>query len=274
MIEITEAVPFAQQADGLLKNKIVTECLVMQSPHKFCWINKEPEEFRNILLGKKIKSCTNSAHYIRILFESDFEIAIGEDIRATYHSKKTVSSKNQLVLVFEDGDYLELKTGLYGFIMLGKKEELMESQPYYKSAFESVFPLSLNFTFEYFLEKTQIDRKVGSVKQALSTSQHIPGVGNGVLQDVLFAAKLRPMKKVNSLTPKQTLNLYHALCEKIKEMIDAGGRDSMNDLSGVPGHYESIMTSKRNDCPICGTSIKKMAYLGGKVIYCPHCQVE
>ncbi len=274
MIEITEAIPFARQADELLKKQVIKDCIVMQSPHKLCWMNHEPEAFKNILIGQIVKDCTNSAHYIHIRFESGIEIAFGEDIHATYNLEKQFSNKNQLVLIFNSGSSLELKVGLYGFIVLGNKDELLESNAYIRSAMEAISPLDPSFTYEYFLKTTEIDKHIGSLKQALATSQHIPGVGNGVLQDILFAAKLRPMKKVSTLSPHQSLELYHALQNKIKEMIAYGGRNSVKNLLGEYGRYETIMSKDRINCSICGTPVKKVAYLGGKVTFCPTCQIE
>lgn len=39
-----------------------------------------------------------------------------------------------------------------------------------------------------------------SVKVLLATEQRIPGLGNGVLQDILFNAKINPKREINSLT--------------------------------------------------------------------------
>ena len=39
-----------------------------------------------------------------------------------------------------------------------------------------------------------------SLKALLATKQRIPGLGNGVLQDILFNAKMHPKRKVNRLS--------------------------------------------------------------------------
>lgn len=274
MIEITEAIPFAKQADSLLKNQVVRDCVTMHSPHKYCFMDREPADFQKLLIGQTIKACTSSAHYIRILFESGKELAFGEDIHIRYNQEKRYSDKNQLVLIFDGGASLEFKTGLYGFFFIGDTDELSESNAYYKVALEAIPPLDPNFTYEHFLQVTEINQQKGSIKQALATLQHIPGVGNGALQDILFAAKLRPMKKVSTLTHQQSIELYNALQNKIAEMISGGGRNSVKNFLGENGKYECIISNDRIHCPICGTSIKKVAYLGGRVIFCPIYQIE
>ncbi len=59
-------------------------------------------------------------------------------------------------------------------------------------------------------------------------------------------------------------------------MIESGfvGRDTERDLFGNLGGYKTIMSKNTVDkpCPICNTTIKKEAYLGGSIYYCTSCQ--
>ena len=70
------------------------------------------------------------------------------------------------------------------------------------------------------------------------------------------------------------MQLYNSIKNTIAKMINLGGRDSMEDIYGNPGGYKTLMTTKKDKCPSCGSELKKEAYLGGKVIYCPKCQIE
>ena len=57
-------------------------------------------------------------------------------------------------------------------------------------------------------------------------------------------------------------------------MTEKGGRDTEPDFFGQPGGYHTILCKNtvNKPCPVCGTSIKKEAYMGGSVYYCPKCQ--
>ena len=57
-------------------------------------------------------------------------------------------------------------------------------------------------------------------------------------------------------------------------MTDKGGRDTERDLFGKRGGYKTKLSKNtlQNPCPNCGDTIKKEAYLGGAVYYCPTCQ--
>jgi formamidopyrimidine-DNA glycosylase len=113
-----------------------------------------------------------------------------------------------------------------------------------------------------------------SVKAFLATEQRIPGLGNGVLQDILFHARIHPKRKMNTLSLQETHSLYEAVKSTLSEMAAKGGRDTEKDLFGCPGGYQSFLSKNTvgTPCPVCGTIIKKEAYLGGSIYYCEGCQ--
>ncbi|HOJ45023.1 MAG TPA: DNA-formamidopyrimidine glycosylase family protein [Bacilli bacterium] len=272
MIEIPEAKTIAIQADKLLRGLKIIEVEVLQTPHKLCWINIKPEILRAQLINKTISSVTSSAHYLRFMFNDGNELYAAEDLTIAYKAETKQTDKHQLALHFDNGYLLELKVKMYGFIGFGKSEHLASEWKYYRVAIEAIDPLSDAFTFEHFMKVSKLDQQVGSVKQALATDQHIPGLGNGVLQDILFNARISPKRKVATLKEEDKQTLYHATMDTLQTMVALNGRDSSHLLDGKPGGYHSIMSSKATDCPSCHGPLLKEAYLGGKVIYCPNCQ--
>lgn len=63
-----------------------------------------------------------------------------------------------------------------------------------------------------------------SLKAFLATEQRIPGLGNGLLQDILFHAKMHPKRKINTLSTEDKERLFKSVKEKISEMTEKGGR--------------------------------------------------
>lgn len=272
MIELTEAIPFAKTANEILSGLKVKSVEVMNTPHKFAWINREAAEYPNILTNHLIKAVKASSHYMRIIFDNEIELAFGEDFIMNYCFNKGTVEKSQLRLDFTNGFSLIILIKLYGFILLGSKEELMKSQPYYRKSMEAISPLDKDFSYDYFIKQTNMDSNKGSIKQALATEQHIPGLGNGVLQDILFHASYSPKHKLSMLNEVDKMILYQAVKDKSLEIVSKGGRNLQTDLLGRPGGYETLMTSSRENCPKCRSELIKEPYLGGKVIYCPSCQ--
>jgi formamidopyrimidine-DNA glycosylase len=113
-----------------------------------------------------------------------------------------------------------------------------------------------------------------SAKAFLATEQRVPGLGNGVLQDILWTARIHPKRKMATLSEKDVDAMFQAVKQVLAEMTAQGGRDTERDLFGHPGGYQTVLSRNTVDtpCPACGTIIRKEAYLGGAIYYCAGCQ--
>jgi len=147
--------------------------------------------------------------------------------------------------------------------------------PYYLIAKQKPSPLTDRFDYSHFetlLEGEKLESL--SAKAFLATEQRIPGLGNGVLQDILWVARIHPKRKVATLSDQELRGLFRSVKSVLHEMAERGGRDTERDLYGCPGGYKTVLSKNTVDmpCPSCGTIIKKAAYLGGSIYYCEGCQ--
>jgi formamidopyrimidine-DNA glycosylase len=146
---------------------------------------------------------------------------------------------------------------------------------YQSMAHKKPSPLTEAFTLDYF-KAMAMDAKARtmSAKAFLATEQRIPGLGNGVLQDILFNSELNPKRKIETLSDSELEKLYRCVRHTLADMAGKGGRDTENDLYGLPGGYASVLSRNTvgTACPRCGGTIVKEAYMGGSVYYCPGCQ--
>jgi len=272
MIEFAEAKYITAQIDMELREKKIIKVEVNRNPHSFAWFNKNPAEYEQIIQNQKIKEAKSSGSMMRIILESEDELVFGEDIVFSYHDQKQDIGKNQLMLYFDHGMILEVKAKLYGFFLLAKMEELISKNQYFSKAVQSIGVLDKDFTYDYFVNATRMNDGKGSVKEALATDQHLPGIGNGTIQDVLFEAKIRPERKIATLSDNEKKEIFKALVQKTKTYFEHGGRDNTTDLFGRNGGYKVMMSSFNTLCPLCNAELVKKSFLGGKVIYCPNCQ--
>jgi formamidopyrimidine-DNA glycosylase len=138
-------------------------------------------------------------------------------------------------------------------------------------------PVDPGFTFQYFT-KLLDELKAGqkrSAKGLLTQDQLLPGIGNGLAQDILFTAGLHPRHSLEKLDGKQQRALYDAILEIVKKATDQGGRFDEYDLFNHPGGYPKVMGNAMlgQPCPHCGQPVEKIQYLGGACYFCPACQV-
>jgi formamidopyrimidine-DNA glycosylase len=135
-------------------------------------------------------------------------------------------------------------------------------------------PLENDFDEKYFDGLFGGVKKSLSVKAFLATEQRIPGLGNGVLQDILFGARLNPKLKLEKLTDSQIKDMFDSVKTTLLNMTVNGGRDTERDLFGCSGGYKTILSNKtvNEPCRVCGDKIVREAYLGGNIYFCPTCQ--
>jgi len=176
------------------------------------------------------------------------------------------------LLQLEDHSYLICTVQMYGSMHLYLKGEI--DNPYYTAARHSPSPLSKAFDFKYFDAIVDLVPENTSAKALLGTKQRIPGVGNGVLQDILFHAGVHP--KTTRFSEEDRDRLFYAVKDILAEMTELGGRDTEKDLFGMTGKYRTLLCSGtwKKPCPRCGDTIVKQAYLGGSIYFCPTCQPQ
>jgi formamidopyrimidine-DNA glycosylase len=145
---------------------------------------------------------------------------------------------------------------------------------YYLIAKEIPSPLSSDFGEDYFKSLFDEGTSKLSLKAFLATEQRIPGLGNGVLQDILFNAKMHPKKKAGTLSAAEQQVLFDSIKNTLSDMTAKGGRDTESDLFSKPGAYKTKLSKNTvgQPCPACRTLIEKEAYLGGSIYYCARCQ--
>lgn len=275
MIEIPEAITLSCQINKTLIGKKINDVIANQSPHKFAWYYGEPSEYNSKLNGKIIEKSDAYGGLIEISL-GDIKLLFGDGVNLRYFDKgQKLPQKHQLLIEFEDGCSLVASIQMYGGIWCFKDGEF--DNIYYKLAKEKPSPFSEGFNFNYY-EKIISDESLQkkSVKVLLATEQRIPGLGNGVLQDILFNAKLHPKRKISTLSTEEIEKLYHSIKSTLDEMVKKGGRDTEKDLFGCLGGYVTKLSKNtvKELCKVCGKNIIKESYMGGSIYYCEGCQLQ
>lgn len=273
MIELPEALNIAGQINDAVFGKRIVSVIVAQTPHKLAWYYGKPQEYSVLLVGRTLGKANACGSMVEIKAENA-NILLGEGAGIRFHGESEPRpAKHQLLIEFEDNSAISASIQMYGGMGAFLEGEL--DNPYYRIAKEKPSPLSQAFDKTYFdrIISSQEVQKL-SLKALLATEQRIPGLGNGILQDILFNAKMHPKKKANTLTEKEKDALFNSVRTTISTMAAQGGRDTELDLFGHPGGYKTMLCKNtvNKPCPVCRTIIKKEAYMGGSIYYCEKCQ--
>lgn len=273
MLELPEVTVLAQQLNENVYGKKVANVIVLQSPHKFAWFCEDPQKYSELLTGKSIGQAAGYGAMLEIKVE-DAVLVFSDGVNLRFHRENEKRpQKHQLLLEFDDLSALSASVQMYGGLWAFRNGEF--DNIYYQQAKEKPSPLTDRFDKTYFneiLSKPEVQKL--SVKAFLATEQRIPGLGNGVLQDILFNAKIHPKRKFDSLTETELDLLFNSVKNTLTEMTAQGGRDTEKDLFGSLGGYRTKLSKKsiHEPCSICGSMIKKQSYLGGSIYFCEGCQ--
>ena len=276
MFELPEISTLAAQLSKAAAGKRIHHACLGNSPHKFVWYNRSPDEFSRLTAGKVLGKAHARGKWLFIPLEPGYLLAFGEcgGKLLLHENAVEVPAKYHLAVFFDDGSALSVKTQMWGFMQLFKKGGEKE-QKHIKDMRPT--PAEEGFTSGYFTGLIDECVKAGarSVKGLLTQDQLVPGVGSSIAQDIMFTAKLHPKRELADLGARERRALFSAVRSVIARAAAQGGRSDEVDLFGKPGGYSRIMSSAAagTPCPVCGTKIEKMQYLGGACCFCPGCQI-
>jgi len=272
MIELPEAVNLAGQIKKHLTGKTVVKVTAGKSPHGFAWFSSEPAGYHSKLVKKTITG-TNAYGGMMEIVLGKMRLVFNDGTNLRFFTKDAkLPDKHQLHIEFDDSSSFICSVQMYGgMILLDDKDK---DEGYYLSSKTKISPVSKENTEDYFFELMNGVKPNYSIKAFLATEQRFPGLGNGVLQDILFNAKINPRRKIETLTSKEKKAVYKNVKQTLNQMISGGGRDTEKDIFGNTGGYKTILSTKTKalPCPVCGDTIIREAFLGGNVYFCPTCQ--
>jgi formamidopyrimidine-DNA glycosylase len=273
MIELPEAVNLAKQLTETIKGKKIKEVVAGYSPHKYAWYHGDPADYDSRLSNKTIGAAASHGGMVEVTVD-DLNILFADGVALRFlETNAKRPPKHQLLIDFEDGTALSASVQMYGGMWCFREGEF--DSPYYDVAREKPSPLTNDFNDDYF-DRMVNDPEIQnlSTKAFLATEQRIPGLGNGVLQDILYNAGIHPKRKVETLSDGERESLFHSVKSTLKEMAEQGGRDTEKDLFGEPRGYQTKLSKNTvgMPCARCGKTIIKQAYMGGSIYFCSGCQ--
>jgi formamidopyrimidine-DNA glycosylase len=271
VLELPEVITMAKQINEHVAGKGIRQVLPPTKTHKFCWFAGDPAAYDAGLKGHTVQAAEGFGIYVEISFDNGDYLCFNDGVKARLIKGAEVPKNYQLLMEFDDETALVFTVAMYGGIIL---HDGSYDNEYYLKSKAAISPLSHEFE-AYYRQLVAMSKATLSAKAFLATQQRFPGIGNGVLQDILLAAGIHPKRKIGTLSSSEQDNLLYHMVAVLGEMIEGGGRDTEKDLFGQPGGYP-VRLSKNTlalGCRKCGETIVKEPYMGGAIYYCPSCQV-
>ena len=176
-----------------------------------------------------------------------------------------------LLITFTDGEDLRLiENGPKKLAAIHVVEDPLQVRGIAQAGLE---PLAREFTVEALTGMVTGRRR--QAKKLLTDQKMIVGIGTAYADEILFGAKISPIRYVNTLSPEEVERLHAAVQSVLHNAVEmirprAGERlftDEIRDFLQVYKHTG-------DPCPICGTRIAEIRYSQTRTYYCPTCQAS
>jgi formamidopyrimidine-DNA glycosylase len=140
-------------------------------------------------------------------------------------------------------------------------------------------PLVDEFAFEQFIAALMRRHRSG-LKAALLDQSVVAGIGNIYVDEILHRTRVRPDRKVETLSTMQLRALHANTVAVIGEAVDAGGSTLSDtqyvDALGREGIFQTehrVYDREGERCITCGRGIiRRVVVAGRSTHFCPVCQ--
>ncbi|MGB9680964.1 MAG: DNA-formamidopyrimidine glycosylase [Minisyncoccia bacterium] len=287
MPELAEVETIIRQLEKEIINKKIEDV--------FCFApvvlkNIPLSSFKRDVMGQRIKKIERKGKNILIYLSNELVILIHLKLTGHLLIGKYDAKNNQLIpreerlkdpinrfirlaFLLNDNRFLVLSDlRKFAKILLLKPEELEKELQSI-----GIDPLSNDFNLTNF--KNLLTKKRGPIKKFLMDQKYISGIGNIYSSEILFEARIHPLKKIEKLTEEEIKNLYKAIKKVLLKAIKYQGTsaqdESYRNLYGEKGGYEKFLKVYQREgqkCLRCGQVIKRIKIDNRSAFFCPDCQ--
>ncbi len=118
-------------------------------------------------------------------------------------------------------------------------------------------------------------RESHTVKRSLTDPHLFSGIGNAYSDEILWRAKLSPLKLTGKLTPEEIARLHDAVQASLREWTVRLAKETGDDFpENVTAFREEMAVHGKygKPCPACGSPVQRIAYADNEANYCAKCQ--
>ena len=271
MPEIAEVETVRNTLKERILNKKIKDVNIIYSK----MIESDINDFKNILIGNGFKDIKRIGKWL--IFELDEHYLLSHlRMEGKYFIKnitEPIEKHEHIIFTFEDNTDLRYHdTRKFGRMNLIKKEDLYNTEAIKKQGYE---PFDEKLTSNYLLNKFK--NKKLPIKTLLLDQTIISGLGNIYADEVLFDAKINPLKKGEDVTKEECERIISSSKKIIEEAIALGGTTikSYTSSLGVTGRFQQKLKAHKKEgesCSNCSNTIKRIKVGGRSTYYCCHCQ--
>ena len=225
------------------------------------------------LIGHSVRKVSRRAKLLTLTFEPDLHAVVhlmtaGRFVLCRSGTKSTKATG--FLLTFSDGEDLRLIEN--GSIKLASVHLVRDPGQVKGIAQAGVEPLSGAFTVAGLANLCCVRRQA---KTLLTDPRAIAGIGTAYADEILYAARLSPIRYTSTLSPEEVARLYEAIQGVLSGAIDEiRARAGTNLIEDPLRDFMKVYRKEGEPCPVCRTPIAEIRYAQTRTYYCPTCQTK
>jgi len=266
MPELPEITCRAREMNAALVGKKITAIEVVQPKS----LNVPVNEFIAALVEAEISGVTNRGKWIFTQTDQGWlllNLGMGGEIMLV--TRDQLPGKFRLLFDFDDGRTLSVNFWWFGYAHFVPQGELESHQMTAKLG-----PNALE------LDQTGLNHLLtgrrGRIKSFLLDQSNLAGIGNAYIHDILFLARLHPLRQIDTLEEQDIARLSQAIHAGLQPSVDKGGAFYEVNIYGEKGGFtkEDILVGYREGepCPECKSEIIKIKTGSTSSFICSSCQ--
>ncbi|VTS16651.1 formamidopyrimidine-DNA glycosylase [Streptococcus pseudoporcinus] len=258
-----------------LEKLVVGKCIESVTVKVPKMIVSNPETFAGDLTGQEILSIGRRGKYLIFRF-SDLLMISHLRMEGKYLIFEGAVPENKHFHVFfhfRDGSTLVYQdVRKFGTLELIARDGL---DLYFSQRKLGPEPTKNEFKLKIFETALRLSKK--PIKPLLLEQKVVAGLGNIYVDEVLWAAKVHPLRLAADLKKAEIKRIHDQTVAILAFAIDKGGstiRTYQNTLGmdGCMQDYLQVYGQTGKPCPRCGSAILKLKVGGRGTHYCPKCQ--
>jgi formamidopyrimidine-DNA glycosylase len=266
MPELPEITARAREMKAELVGKTITGIEVLQPK---C-LNVPEETFVDRLTGARLLDVSSRGKWLFVETSQGWlllNLGMGGEILLV--TRDALPEKRRVIFDFADDTALSVNFWWFGYTHHVPPGEL-ESH----AMTAKLGPNATDLTIEDL--RALLKGRRGGIKSFLLNQSRIAGIGNAYVHDILFMARLHPLRAINTMTDAEVDGLAKAIHDGLRPSLDKGGAFYEVDLYGQKGGFtkDDILIGYREGepCPVCGATIAKIKTGSTSSFICPGCQ--
>jgi formamidopyrimidine-DNA glycosylase len=266
MPELPEIVCRAREMAEALPGRTITGIEVLQPK---C-LNVTPAAFTKALCGGTIQAVSHRGKWIVTETTGGvLLINLGMGGELLLVSSRNLPAKWRVRFALDQRKHLVVNFWWFGYVHYVTSGAI-EDHP----MIAALGPDALDVTLPQF--RGLLRSRRGAVKAFLLDQSKLAGIGNAYIHDILFRARLHPLRMIPSLSSVEVHGLHRAIHTELRRSIEKGGAFYEVGLDGKPGGFtaEDLLVGYREGkaCPTCGAPVTKIKTGSTSSFVCLHCQ--